>query len=117
MSLRRNALAGEALDALGNPTRRDILRILAEGARPVGEIAAELPVSRPAISKQLRILERARLVTHESAGKRNVYRIEPAGFDAARGWFDDFWREALMRFAMVAENTRPAANAGEEKKR
>lgn len=105
MSSVRAAFGERALDALGNATRRDIVRILAERPRPVGQIAEELPVSRPAISKHLRILERARLVAFEASGKKNVYRLRPEGFEAAREWFDGFWDEALSRFAMVAEST------------
>jgi DNA-binding transcriptional ArsR family regulator len=94
------------LDALGNDTRRAIVRLLAPGPRAVGELAARLPVSRPAVSKHLRILEDAKLVTFESDGTRNVYRLERAGFDAAHAWLDQFWDEALARFKLVAENTK-----------
>lgn len=97
----------EVFDALGNPVRREIMRILAPGPRPVGEIAAVLPVSRPAVSKHLRVLENAQLVAHDKQGNRNVFRLERVGFDAARQWLEEFWDEALARFAMVAENTRP----------
>lgn len=100
---RRNAPT-DAFDALGNPTRRAIVRILGAGPRSVGEIAAELPVSRPAVSKHLRLLSAAKLVTHQVDGVRNVFRLERAGFEAARRWLDAFWDEALSRFAMVAEN-------------
>ena len=99
--------AGTALDALGNPVRRRIVAILAEGPRPVGAIAAELPVSRPAVSKHLRLLQRAQLVTFEKDGNKNVFRLEKEGFEAARDWLDRFWDEALARFKMVAENTKP----------
>lgn len=92
------------LDALGSPTRRRILELLGDGPRPVGEIAAALPVSRPAVSKHLRLLEAAELVEFEASGTRNVYRLEQAGFDAARDWLGGFWDEALARFAMLAEN-------------
>ncbi|MCA9656187.1 MAG: winged helix-turn-helix transcriptional regulator [Myxococcales bacterium] len=95
----------DALDALGCPTRRSIVRLLAEGPRPVGEIAAALPVSRPAVSKHLRILEQAELVAHDRQGTRNLFRLERRGFDAARRWLDAFWDEALARFVMLAENT------------
>lgn len=94
-----------ALEALGSAVRRDIVRILAPGPRSVGEIAARLPVSRPAVSKHLRVLEGADLVTHEQLGNRNVFRLDPVGFEAARRWLESFWDEALMRFALVAENT------------
>jgi DNA-binding transcriptional ArsR family regulator len=93
------------LEALGNATRRAIIRTLAEGPMAVGDIAARLPVSRPAVSKHLRVLGRAGLVRHESQGTKNVFRLERSGFDAARGWLGAFWDQALSRFAMVAENT------------
>jgi DNA-binding transcriptional ArsR family regulator len=97
----------EVFDALGNSVRREIMRILAPGPRPVGEIAAGLPVSRPAVSKHLRVLEEAQLVAHDKQGNRNVFRLERAGFDAARHWLDEFWDDALARFVLAAENTRP----------
>lgn len=93
------------LDALGNRVRRQILRLLVPGAQSVGSIAAELPVSRPAVSKHLRILERAELVRHEGKGTSNLFRLNPSGFAAARGWIESFWDEALPRFASLAEET------------
>lgn len=94
-----------ALDALGNPVRREILRILAEAPSSVGAIAERLPVSRPAVSKHLVILEGAALVRHERSGTRNVYRLDPGGFGEARDWLETFWDDALRRFVLVAENT------------
>lgn len=98
------------LDALGSPLRRQIVRMLAPGPLSVGEIAARLPVSRPAVSKQLRVLERADLVRHRSQGNRNMFRLDPAGFEAARHWLDAFWDDALARLAVVAGNV----SAGDE---
>ncbi len=94
--------AENALDALGNPTRRQILQILARGPRPVGAIAAELPVSRPAVSKHLRILRAAALVVHESQGTQNVFRLRKDGFDDTAAWLGDF--EAPAR---AAQSTTP----------
>jgi DNA-binding transcriptional ArsR family regulator len=91
------------LDALGSATRRDIVRILGEGPRPVGEIAARLPVSRPAVSRHLRVLADARLVTCDRAGTRSVFRLEATGFEEARRWLGSFWDQALARFAALAE--------------
>jgi len=93
----RHAAAESAFDALGNPIRRRIVRILAKGPRPVGAIAAALPVSRPAVSKHLQLLESARLVTHVRAGNRNVFELERAGFEVTRRWLDTFWDDALAR--------------------
>ena len=98
------ALDDTALDALGNPVRREIVALLAEGPQPVAVIAAAFPVSRPAISKHLKVLEGAGLVAYETKGTRNVYRLNGAGFAAAHAWLDGFWDEALARFKMAAEN-------------
>jgi DNA-binding transcriptional ArsR family regulator len=97
--------AEAALDALGSPVRRDIVRILASGPRPVGEIAAKLPVSRPAVSKHLAILTEAELVAHDRKGNRNVFRLHARGFDAARRWLEGFWDEALANFAREVERS------------
>ena len=98
-----------ALDALGSPIRREIIRLLSSKAQAVGELAGQLPVSRPAVSKHLRLLHEAGLVEHEAAGNRNVYRLQGTGFEAARQWLDSFWGDALARFKLVAENTSPDA--------
>ena len=92
-------------DALGNPMRRSIVRILAPGPQSVGQIAGRLPISRPAVSKHLRLLENAGLVTHLQQGNRNMFRLERRGFEEARSWLQGFWDEALTRFAFIAENT------------
>ena len=95
------------LDALGSPVRRTILRILSSGPLPVGEIALGLPVSRPAVSKHLQILERVNLVKHEKNGSRNLFRLDAQGFDAARLALESFWEGSLARFALVVKNTAP----------
>ena len=100
------------LDALGNATRREILGMLAESPLAVGAIARRLPVSRPAVSKHLRILQQAELVAFERAGNRNIFRLQPTGFDRARDWLDRFWDDALTRFKLVAENTAPEGSHG-----
>ena len=81
--------------ALGDPVRRAIFEMLAEGPRSVGEIAGKLPVSRSAVSQHLRVLSDVGLVTHESAGTRNVYRIEPARVAEVRDYLDRLWQKAL----------------------
>jgi DNA-binding transcriptional ArsR family regulator len=108
-----------ALDALGNPVRRQILRLLQEQPRPVGELreALDVDISRPAVSKHLRILEAAELVSHESRGTRNIYRLEATGFEAARAGLDSFWDEALGRFKLLAENTSPRRKRSKKKGR
>ena len=107
----KNTPADDTLDALGNPVRREILRLLAEGPRTAGDIAQAFPISRPAISKHLRILQDAGVITHDSVGTRNLYRLNAGGFDIARNWLDSFWDDALHRLAFVAENTTPKGDA------
>jgi DNA-binding transcriptional ArsR family regulator len=90
------------LDALGNPVRRAILQKLRDGPRAVGEIAADLPVSRPAISRHLRVLESAGLVQSREDGARNLYSIRMHGFASVRDFVDDFWDTALARLEELA---------------
>jgi DNA-binding transcriptional ArsR family regulator len=92
------------LDALGDRTRRQILQCLRASPAAVGELAAQLPVSRPAISQHLRILRESDLVTFETAGTRNVYRLDPGGLESLRGWLDGFWATVLESFAAHAEH-------------
>lgn len=99
----KNEPAGRVLDALGHQTRRDILALLREGPMPVGSIAARLPISRPAVSKHLRVLQEAGLVAFAAHGTRNIFYLKPAGFGAARAYLAQFWDEALVRFKRVAE--------------
>jgi DNA-binding transcriptional ArsR family regulator len=91
------------MDALGHQTRRAILALLKESALPVGDIAAQLPISRPAVSKHLRILEHAGLVEYTSSGTRNIFRLRAAGFGAARAYLESFWDQALANFQRAAE--------------
>jgi DNA-binding transcriptional ArsR family regulator len=93
---------GVVLDALGDPTRRQIFESLKSGPRSVGELAAGLPVSRPAVSQHLRVLKAAGLVSDRKDGTRRVYRIEPDGVARVRDYFDEFWSEALERFREAA---------------
>jgi DNA-binding transcriptional ArsR family regulator len=97
--------AEKTFEALGNPVRRQILRLLSAAPRAVGEIASNLPVSRPAVSKHLRILESARLVAHQKKGNRNIFRLDGEGLLSAQEYLNGFWDGALARFKMVAENT------------
>jgi DNA-binding transcriptional ArsR family regulator len=92
------------LDALGDGTRRAIFKRLRAGARSVGDIAAGMDVSRPAVSQHLRVLKEARLVTDRAEGTRRLYAIDPRGIEALRGWLDGFWDETLAAFKEAAEN-------------
>ena len=91
-----------ALDALGDPTRRQIFESLRGGPRSVGELAAGVPVSRPAVSQHLRVLKQAGLVRDSKDGTRRLYRIDGGGLESLRDYFDGFWGEALERFAAEA---------------
>lgn len=93
--------------ALADATRQSIVRLLLDGERSVGEIAEQLPISRPAVSKHLRLLEGAGLVLFRAEGTRNVYAIEPAALARLRDELDRMWEHALRRYALVANNTRP----------
>ena len=86
------------LDCLGDPTRRKVLERLRSGPLSVGEIARDMPVSRPAVSQHLAILKEAQLVADRPVGTRRVYYIDPRGLSAVRAWFDQFWDQALASF-------------------
>jgi DNA-binding transcriptional ArsR family regulator len=92
-----------ALTALGEPTRRAIFERLADGPLAVGEIAAGLPVSRPAVSQHLKVLKQAGLVRDEAAGTRRLYSVDPAGLAALEAYFERFWTNALTSFKDAAE--------------
>ena len=92
-----------AMEALGDATRREIMERLRGGPRPVGEIAAGLPVSRPAVSQHLRVLKEAGLVAERREGTRRIYRVEPKGLADLRAYLDSFWEQALAGFKAAAE--------------
>jgi DNA-binding transcriptional ArsR family regulator len=100
-----------AFDALGDPTRRAVLKRLRAGARSVGDIAEGMAVSRPAVSQHLKILKAARLVTVHAVGTRRVYAVDARGIESLRKWLDGFWDEALTAFKVMAER-----EASKEKK-
>jgi DNA-binding transcriptional ArsR family regulator len=95
--------ARAAFDALGDPTRRTIFERLAEAPRAVGEIAAGLPVSRPAVSQHLRVLREAGLVTESAEGTRRIYRVDPRGIGAVREMLDAWHDAALASFKAFAD--------------
>jgi len=99
------ANANSAFGALSDPTRRQVLQRLQAGGLSVGEIARDLPVSRPAVSQHLKVLKDAGLVTDRADGARRVYHIDPRGLAAIRTWLDQFWDGALQAYA--AEVARP----------
>ena len=95
---------GDAISALADPTRRVVFERLRAGPRPVGEIAAGLPVSRPAVSQHLRVLREAGLVTERREGTRRYYSVNGDGLVALRAYFEQFWQEALDAFKAAAES-------------
>ncbi|HTF45968.1 MAG TPA: metalloregulator ArsR/SmtB family transcription factor [Pseudonocardia sp.] len=96
------ASAATVLDALGDARRRSILESLLAGPLAVGVLAEQLPISRPAVSQHLRVLKEAELVIEAVAGTRHLYRVNPRGFEAVRGYFDRFWTTTLDNFAALA---------------
>ena len=107
MSNHSNTAAEQALDALGDPMRRRIVQRLADGPRPVVDIATGLPIGRPAVSRHLKVLSEAGLVTHTSRGTRNLYALAPEGQVALQQWIVGLWGAALGSFAAyVDENTQ-----------
>ena len=95
----------DAIQALGDPTRRTVFERLRNGPRPVGEIAKGLPVSRPAVSQHLKVLKDAGLVYDRPEGNRRLYAIDPEGVGALRAYLDQFWNQALAAFKDAAEQS------------
>jgi DNA-binding transcriptional ArsR family regulator len=96
-------MAYAALTALGDPTRQVIFERLAGAPSAVGELASELPVSRPAVSQHLRVLKEAGLVFDRQDGNRRIYQVDPDGVEAMRDYLDGFWSQALAAFKAMAE--------------
>ena len=92
-----------AFAALADPTRREVFERLAQGPRAVGDLARDLPVSRPAVSQHLKVLKEAGLVSDRADGARRVYQIDPQGLGQMRAWLDRFWDQALEAFKAEAE--------------
>ncbi len=95
--------------ALADPTRRAIFERVAEHPRAVGELAAELPVSRPAVSQHLKVLKEAGLVSDQAVGNRRIYQLDSDGVAAMRTYLDRFWTRSLAAFKAAAESTREGA--------
>jgi DNA-binding transcriptional ArsR family regulator len=96
------------MDALGDGTRREIFERLALRPMTVGELAAELPVSRPAVSQHLKVLLEAEVVLVNPLGTRRIYHLNPEGVAAMRAYFDRFWNQALAAFKAAAEQPKEA---------
>ncbi len=97
------ATYAQAIQALGDPTRRAIFERLADGPSAVGELARGLPVSRPAVSQHLSVLKQAGLVNDRRDANRRIYSLDPMGVGALRAYFDRFWTQALDAFKTIAE--------------
>ena len=95
---------GDPFDALGDPNRRAIVEVLGDGERSVREIADALPISRPAVSRHLRLLKEAGLVVEEPRGTRRIYRLHDRGIEAVQAYLEQVWGDAARRFRLVAEN-------------
>jgi DNA-binding transcriptional ArsR family regulator len=91
--------------ALGDPTRREIFRRVADRPQAVGELARELPVSRPAVSQHLKVLKDARLVADRRLGNRRIYRVDPHGLAALRADLERFWTQALANYKQLVEES------------
>ena len=98
-------LAGDPFDALGDPHRRAIVEMLGAGGQSVRQIAEALPISRPAVSRHLRLLKDAGLVVEQPRGTQRIYRLHDEGVRAVRDYLERVWRESAARFTLFAENT------------
>ena len=96
---------GDPFEALGDPNRREILRQLSAGDKPVLEIAAAMTISRPAVSRHLRLLKDAGMVTERAEGTRRIYHLREEGMQAVQADLAGIWGEAAARFRLLAENT------------
>jgi DNA-binding transcriptional ArsR family regulator len=97
--------AGDPFEALGDPNRREILRLLGTGDRPVSELADAMPISRPAVSRHLRLLKDAGLVSERAEGTRRIYHLQDDGLRAVQDYLLGVWGDATGRYRLVAENT------------
>jgi DNA-binding transcriptional ArsR family regulator len=107
-----SAPAGDPFEALGDPNRRTIVELLGAGARSVRELADALPISRPAVSRHLRLLKEAGLVVEEAQGTRRIYRLHHQGIQAVEAYLTQVWGDAVTRFRLMAENTEPTVRRG-----
>jgi len=100
-------------EALGDTNRREILRILSDGGKPVREIADAMTISRPAVSRHLRLLKDAGMVAEQAQGARRIYHLQERGIEAVQDYLERVWGEAAARFRLVAENTEASTTRGE----
>ena len=105
IAMPRAEAGGDPFEALGDATRREILRLLSDSDKAVHEIAAALPISRPAVSRHLRLLKDAGMVAEHAQGTRRIYHLEEEGLRAVQAYLEDVWGQAVQRFRLLAENT------------
>jgi len=103
----RQSGGADPFGALGDPHRREILSLLRKSGRSVQEIADALPISRPAVSRHLRVLKAAGLVAEEPRGTRRIYALQEQGLRAVQAYLEQVWGDVAARFRLVAENTEP----------
>ena len=111
--------SASGLAALADDTRRRIFELVAAGPMPVGEVAAQLPVSRPAVSQHLKVLREAGLVQEAREGTRRIYSVDPSGLASLRDYVDGLWTLALDRFQLAAEaeaRTQPRTTPREDRR-
>jgi DNA-binding transcriptional ArsR family regulator len=101
------APVGDPFEALGDPNRRAIVELLGSGGRSVRELADALPISRPAVSRHLRLLKEAGLVVEEAQGTRRIYSLDVQGVEAVEAYLTEVWGDVVSRFRLMAENTEP----------
>jgi DNA-binding transcriptional ArsR family regulator len=101
-------LGGDPFDALGDSNRRAIVELLGARGRTVQEIADALPISRPAVSRHLRLLKDAGLVIDQPRGTRRIYQLHAKGVEAVQAYLLEVWGDAATRFRLLAENTTPS---------
>ena len=106
--------AGGPFEALGDPHRRDILRLLSQGDKPVRDIAAALPISRPAVSRHLRLLKQAGMVAEQAQGTSRIYQLREEGLHAVQEYLERVWGDAARRFRLMAENTENTAGTKQD---
>lgn len=99
--------SGDPFDALGDSNRRAIVELLGSGGRTVQQIADALPISRPAVSRHLRLLKNAGLVIDEPRGTRRIYQLQADGVEAVQRYLLEVWGDAATRFRLLARNSRP----------
>ena len=100
-------LDGDPFEALGDPNRREILRLLGHGDKAVTELADSMPISRPAVSRHLRLLKQAGLVTEQAQGTRRIYHLQEQGLHVVHAYLNRVWGDVAGRFSLLADNDGP----------